>query len=62
MSALDWLVEKRRLPDGRWRAGGRWWNPPGSKGGNIEVVDWGLGPNEPVTLNELRVLAAADAK
>ncbi len=35
------LVESRRLPDGRWRAGGRWWKPPGSKGSNVEVVDWG---------------------
>lgn len=54
------LVEARRLPDGRWRAGGRWWKPPGSKGSNVEVVDWGRsGPNELVTLNALRVLEAA---
>jgi hypothetical protein len=54
------LVESRRLPDGRWRAGGRWWKPPGSQGGNVEVVDWGRsGPNEMVTLNALRVLHAA---
>ena len=51
------LVEERRLPDGRWRAGGRWWKPPGSKGSNVEVVDWGRsGANEMVTLNALRVL------
>jgi hypothetical protein len=55
------LVESRRLPDGRWRAGGRWWKPPGSNGSNVEVVDWGgSGPNEMVTLNALRVLHAAD--
>jgi hypothetical protein len=54
------LVEERRLPDGRWRAGARWWKPPGSKGSNVEVVDWGRsGPNEMITLNALRVLHAA---
>jgi hypothetical protein len=53
------LVEERRLPDGRWRAGGRWWKPPGSKGSNVEVVDWGSGPNELLTLHALRVLRAA---
>ena len=36
------LLEERRLPDGRWRAG-RWWKAPGSKGSNVEVVDWGSG-------------------
>src|SRR5688572_20915194 len=56
--ALD-LVEERRLPDGRWRAGGRWWKPPGTKGANVDVVDWGSGPSEMVTLNALRVLRAA---
>ena len=55
------LVESRRLPDGRWRAGGRWWKPPGSKGSNVEVVDWGSGPSELLTLNALRVLKAAAA-
>lgn len=54
------LVENQRLADGRWRAGGRWWKPPGAKGGSVEVVDWGRsGPNEMVTLNALRVLRAA---
>ena len=54
------LVEERRLADGRWRAGGRWWKPPGAKGGNVEVVDWGRsGQSEMVTLNALRVLHAA---
>ena len=55
--ALD-LVEEKRRPDGRWQAGGRWWRPPGSKGSNVEVVDWGGGPSELLTLNALRVLAA----
>jgi hypothetical protein len=53
------LLEERRLPDGRWRAGGRWWRPPGSKGANVEVVDWGSGPSEMLTLNALRILQAA---
>ena len=53
------LLEERRLPDGRWRAGGRWWRTPGSKGSNVEVVDWGSGPNELLTLHALRVLRAA---
>ena len=53
------LLEERRLPDGRWRAGGRWWKAPGSKGSNVEVVDWGSGPDDLVTLHALRVLRAA---
>jgi hypothetical protein len=53
------LVEQRRRPDGRWQAGARWWRPPGSKGSNVEVVDWGRGPSEMITLNALRVLRAA---
>jgi hypothetical protein len=56
--ALDEL-ERRRLPDGRWQAGGRWWKPPPSSI-TPEVVDWGrAGPNEMITLNALRVLQAA---
>ena len=56
--ALDHL-EKRRLPDGRWRPGAYWWNPPGSDRA-AEVVDWGRSaPSEMVTLNALRVLKAA---
>jgi hypothetical protein len=56
--ALD-VLEERRLPDGRWRAGAYWWQPPGSPRAP-EVVDWGRGqPNEMLTLNALRVLRAA---
>jgi hypothetical protein len=56
--ALD-LLERRRLPDGRWRPGAYWWQPPGSSR-TAEVVDWGrAGPNEMLTLNALRVLTAA---
>lgn len=57
--ALDEL-ERRRRPDGRWAAEGRWWNPPGSKV-SPEAVDWGETgqANEMITLNALRVLKAA---
>lgn len=55
--ALDEL-ERRRLPDGRWQAGGCWWKPPGSPI-TPEVVDWGRsGPSEMITLNAIRVLRA----
>ena len=53
------LLEERRLPDGCWRAGGRWRRPPGPNGSNVEVVDWGSGPSELLTLHALRVLRAA---
>ncbi|MFQ5871493.1 MAG: hypothetical protein ACE5IB_04990, partial [Candidatus Geothermarchaeales archaeon] len=57
--ALD-VTEDRRLPDGRWRPGGYYWRPPGSKGSNVDVVDWGRGgPNTMITLNALRVLKGA---
>lgn len=56
--ALD-LLEDRRLADGRWRAGGRWWNPPGSNR-VPEAVDWGRdGPSPMLTLNALRILRRA---
>jgi hypothetical protein len=53
-------LERDRLPDARWKAGGWWWKPAG---GSVtpEVVDWGReGANEMITLNALRVLRAAD--
>jgi hypothetical protein len=57
--ALD-EVERQRRPDGRWAARGRHWRPPGSRGSNVEVVDWGPNvPNERVTLHALTVLRAA---
>ncbi|MEQ7010610.1 hypothetical protein ABN028_30965 [Actinopolymorpha sp. B17G11] len=57
--ALDEL-ERRRLPDGRWAADGRWWNPAGSAT-TPEVIDWGQPgqPNLMITLNALQVLHAA---
>jgi hypothetical protein len=57
--ALD-LLEARRRPDGRWNANAQWWRAADSKT-TPEVVDWGSAgePNLMVTLNALRVLAAA---
>ena len=56
--ALD-LLEQRRQPDGRWRAGSYWWQPARSPRAP-EVVDWRRGePSEMITLNALRVLRAA---
>jgi hypothetical protein len=47
----------RRRRDGLWPARRTWWRPPGAKGSNVEVVDWGERASEMVTLNALRVLA-----
>lgn len=57
--ALD-LLEKKRRPDGRWNAQAQWWRTAHGKEPR-EVVDWGSAgePNPMVTLNALRVLAAA---
>jgi hypothetical protein len=56
--ALDLLEEKRR-PDGTWRTQGRWWKRPGSKGSNVEVVDWGDAANDVLTEQAAGVLRAA---
>jgi hypothetical protein len=60
--ALD-VIEKKRQPDGTWRAEGFYWKPKDLTGlprpvrSNVDVVDWGRrGPNEMITLNALRVL------
>lgn len=57
--ALD-LLEAKRRPDGTWNAQAQWWRPADSRQAP-EVVDWGKAgePNLMVTLNSLRVLAAA---
>ncbi|MBJ7354108.1 MAG: hypothetical protein JHC98_04720 [Thermoleophilaceae bacterium] len=48
---LQALTILTRLTDGRWPAEGRWYKH--------DVLDWGgSGPNEMITLNALRVLAA----
>ena len=57
--AVD-LVAALQGRDGRWKAGARWWRPPGSPRGNVEAVDWGVSAaDEMVTLNALRVLVSA---
>ena len=56
--ALD-LVESMRKPDGTWHPSGAWWNSPASRS-YPDPVDWRRsGPNEWLTLNALRVLAAS---
>jgi hypothetical protein len=57
--AVDELLARRR-PDGTWRAGSRWWRPPGSTSSNVECVDWGDVAHQMVTLNALRILGAAE--
>lgn len=57
--ALDVVVQKRDA-EGKWRADGYHWKPPGSGTSRAEVVDWGRGgPNQWVTLRALRVLKSA---
>jgi hypothetical protein len=57
--ALD-LIEAKRGKDGTWSVEGRFWRLGEPGAANTEVVDWGLsGPNEMITLNALRVLAAS---
>jgi hypothetical protein len=57
--ALD-VIESKRLPNGCWKAEGCYWVPPGKRGSNMDVVDWGRqGANEMITLNALRVLKRA---
>ena len=56
--ALD-LLESRRRPDGRWHVEGKWWKAPGSKGSNVEVVDWSALADEVLTEQAQDVLAAA---
>lgn len=56
--ALD-LLESKRRPDGTWRTEGKWWKRPGSKGSNVEAVDWGETANAVLTEQALGVLRAA---
>jgi hypothetical protein len=53
------LLESRRLPDGTWRVDGKWWKRPGSKGSNVEAVDWGDLASEMLTEQALRILESA---
>jgi hypothetical protein len=56
--ALD-LLESKRRPDSTWRTEGKWWKRPGSKGSNVEAVDWGDAAHEILTEQALGVLRAA---
>jgi hypothetical protein len=56
--ALD-LLESRRHSNGTWHVEGRWWKRPGSKGSNVEAVDWGDAASELLTDQAWGVLAAA---
>jgi hypothetical protein len=56
--ALD-LLEAERSDDGTWRVEGKWWKRPGSKGSNVEVVDWGGTENQLLTEQAEGVLRAA---
>jgi hypothetical protein len=56
-SALE-LIESKQCADGTWRVEGRWWKRPGSKGSNVEAVDWGSTADELLTSRCLAVLAA----
>ena len=42
-----------------WRTEGKWWKQPGSKGSNVEAVDWGEAANELLTERATSVLRAA---
>jgi hypothetical protein len=56
--ALD-LLDAKRLPEGTWRVEGRWWKRPGSKGSNVEAVDWGETADDLLTEHAAEVLRAA---
>jgi hypothetical protein len=56
--AVD-LLESKRREDGTWRTEAKWWRRPGSKGSNVEAVDWGEAANEIVTEQARDVLRAA---
>lgn len=50
------LLASRQRKDGTWTADKGWWRRPGTKGSNVEAVDWGKQANAMLTLNALRVL------
>ncbi len=55
---LDALEGKRRS-DGTWHCKGKWWKRPGSKGSNVEVVDWGPAASKVLTRQAEDVLRTA---
>jgi hypothetical protein len=56
--ALD-LLESKRRPDGTWQCDRRWWKRPGSKGSNVDVVDWADAAHELLTERAKATLQAA---
>lgn len=58
--ALD-IISSKRTKEGLWEAEAFYWHPlRGRSSSSADVVDWGRkGPNEMITLNALRVLAAS---
>jgi len=58
-AGLDRLIAARDA-DGRWWPNGRYWTGPGSKGGGVELVDWGReGEARMLTLQALGLMRAA---
>jgi hypothetical protein len=53
------MLEAKRQADGRWRCEGKWWKRPGSKGSNVEAVDWSDAADDLVTEQVLGVLERA---
>ncbi len=53
------LLESKRQPDGTWCVEGKWWKRPGSKGSNVEAVDWGDLANEVLSEQAAAVLRQA---
>jgi hypothetical protein len=58
VDALD-VLESKRTPDASWRCEGKWWKRPGSKGSNVEAVDWGESANALLTERARQVLRVA---
>lgn len=52
-------LEEKRHEDGTWHVEGKWWKGQGSKGSNVEVVDWGRSANELLTEQAESVLHLA---
>jgi hypothetical protein len=53
------LLESKRFPDGTWHCEGKWWKRPGSKGSNVEAVDWSDAADELLTDRAHEALRAA---
>jgi hypothetical protein len=53
------LLESKRAGDGGWHVEGRWWRSPGSRGSNVEAVDWSSTADRLLTGRAHSVLSAA---